>query len=214
MGRRDRGLAGSAAPSLAVCLRRGTQRPQSVLPGLGWAACPSGSAPARLGPSLPTRGQRVVAGAGSRRVSRPAGRDGAGSPGTGPLRCGAGPLPQRQGFRIAPARGVSLRVLSPQTPCTCGVQGAGEPAPRTTAVQGRPRETSRRKEPPGLRPPGSRHAAHTGAGRRCHRSGSGGERGGQAQEAAVFPQPRLPSKSNIVGTRQAPCAGSAYTGLS
>lgn len=42
------------------------------------------------------------------------------------------------------------------------------------------------------------------AGRRCDRSRTGGERWGQAQGEAVFPQPRLPSKSNIVGTRQAP----------
>lgn len=61
-------------------------------------------------------------------------------------------------------------------------------------------------------PPQELLAVH--AGRRCDRSRTGGERWGQAQGAAVFPQPRLPSKSNIVGTRQAPCAGSAYMGLS
>lgn len=52
-----------------------------------------------------------------------------------------------------PGKWHELTQPQPPDPCTYGVQGAGEPAPQTTAVQGRPRETSRRKEPPGLWPP-------------------------------------------------------------
>lgn len=52
-----------------------------------------------------------------------------------------------------PSKWHELAQPQPPDPCTYGVQGAGEPAPQTTAVQGRPRETSRRKEPPGLWPP-------------------------------------------------------------
>lgn len=71
----------------------------------------------------------------------------------GPLCSRADLLPWCRGVHITPSRGMSLLSLSPWTPCTYGVQGTGEPTPQTTAVHRRPRETSRRKEPPGLQPP-------------------------------------------------------------
>lgn len=153
MDRRDQGLEGHAAASPAARLQCRTWPLLSVLPGLGWAACPSGSAPARR----LIQGQWVMAGAGSRHVSRPAGLDGARSPcaraAQDPRAPGLACSLSAGGVHITSACGMSMLSLSPWAPCMYGVQGAGEPAPQTTAVQGRPRETSRRKEPPGLQPP-------------------------------------------------------------
>lgn len=97
-----------------------------------------------------------MAGAGSHHVSRLAGLDRAARPCTG-----AAQDPCALGLARSLGAGGSHRPITwhelaqpqPRTPCTYRVQGAGEPAPQTTAVQGRPRETSRRKKPPGLRPP-------------------------------------------------------------
>lgn len=151
MGRRDRGLEGERCPE------PGCSPPPWDLVPAEWSPCPSGSAPAQPGTSPLTQGQQVVAGAGSRHVLRPVGLDGAGIPCAGasqdPCASGLARSLRAGGFHIAPARGMNLLGLSPRTPCMYGVQGAGEPAPQTTAVQWRPRETSRRKEPPGLRPP-------------------------------------------------------------
>lgn len=125
------------------------------------------------------------------------------------------PAPLLQGGSHHPGTwGELARPQSPRLYVHTGYREMKSLCPKQQPFRGSQEKLPGGKSPSGSGPPRSHGAACAHAGRRCHRSGSGGERWGQAQGAAVFPQPRLPSKSNIVGTRQAPCAGSAYTGLS
>lgn len=210
MGRQDQGLVGRAAPTLAACLQGRTQPLQSTVPSLGqlqskrpclpqWVRVDVRAAGCGWGWKLPCQSQQdwmeleaLVLGAHP---------------------CAPG-LTHSQCRKVHTTPSTWHEPAQPQILCTYRLRRAGASVPQTRAVQGRPRETSRRKEPPRLRPP-EEPLCRAGSGcRRCHRSGSGGECWGQAQGAAVFPQLRLPSKSNIVGTRQAPCTGSTYMGLS
>lgn len=183
-----------------------------------WAACPSGSAPpAWTGPrwregSGSWLGLEAAACQGQWGWTEP-GALVLGQPRTLELRgC---PAPSVQGCSHHP--GMWGELAQPQSPrlyVRMGYREMRSLCPKQQPFRGSQEKLPGGKSPSGSGPPRSRGAACAHAGRRCHRSGSGGERWGQAQGAAVFPQPRLPSKSNIVGTRQAPCAGSAYTGLS
>lgn len=205
MGRQDQGLVGHAAPHLAACLQRRTQPLQSTLP--------LQLSPAFFSGSPLIRGQQVVAGAGSYHVEACE---------TGwswkplcwgsPLRSRADPLRQCQKVHITPAHRMSL--LSLASYARTGYSELGLLCPKQEPFRGGQEKLPGGKSPPGSSPHRSHRAARALAGRRCHRSGSGGKCWGQAQGAAVFPQLRLPSKSNIVGTRQAPCTGSTYMGLS